>query len=175
MKKNLLCPLLLMLFTMGLSLNLHAQKHAKKKADEATEAWRYEIEVAGVGVEGYYLIKVWSYSKRPAVAIEQAKKNAVHAIIFKGFAGKAGISGKPPLTSNPNIENEKQEFFADFFQDGGKYMKFVTLTTDGAIAAEDRVKVGKVYKIGVLVSVNVDLLKKDLQSAGILKSLSAGF
>jgi GTP-sensing pleiotropic transcriptional regulator CodY len=36
-------------------------------------------------------------------------------------------------------------------------------------------KVGKQYKIGVLVSVNVALLRKDLEDAGIIKSLNAGF
>ncbi|MFD0940175.1 hypothetical protein [Pedobacter boryungensis] len=175
MKKHILSSLLLCLFVVGFSLTTKAQAHAKKKADEQTEAWRYEVEVAGTGVQGTYLVKVWSYSKRPAVAIEQAKKNAVHAIIFKGFPGKTGIAGKPPLTTNVNIEEEKKEFFTDFFSEGGKYMKFVSLTTDGAVAAEDRLRVGKEYKIGVLVSVNVALLRKDLEDAGILKSLNAGF
>jgi GTP-sensing pleiotropic transcriptional regulator CodY len=54
-------------------------------------------------------------------------------------------------------------------------MKFVSLASDGAVAAEDRMKVGKQYKIGVLVSVNVALLRKDLEDAGIIKSLNAGF
>ncbi|TKC12828.1 hypothetical protein FA048_04215 [Pedobacter polaris] len=175
MKKTILSSLLLFLFIAGLSIKSNAQAHAKKKADEQTEAWRYEIEVAGTGVQGSYLVKVWSYSKRPAVAIEQAKKNAVHGVIFKGFPGKTGVAGKPPLTTNVNVEEEKKEFFTDFFADGGKYMKFVSLTTDGSIAAEDRMKVGKEYKIGVLVSVNVALLRKDLEEAGILKSLNAGF
>ncbi len=109
------------------------------------------------------------------MAIEQAKKNAVHGIIFKGFAGEQGILGKPPLTTNSNLEQEKDEWFNAFFADGGKYQKFVSLSSDGAIAAEDRMKVGKQYKIGVLVSVNVALLRKDLEDAGIIRSLSAGF
>ena len=43
---------------------------------------------------------------------------------------------------------KKQIFFKPFFSDGGKYMKFVSLSNDGAVAAEDRMKIGKEYKLG---------------------------
>lgn len=149
---------------------------AKKKADKATEEWRYEIECAGIGADGTYLIKVWSYSKKGTVAITQAKKNAVHGIIFKGFAGGAqGCNSQRPLVSNPNIESEKVDFFQPFFEDGGKYMKFVSASSDGNVDASDRMKVGKEYKIGVVVSVMKDALRKDLEAAGIIRGLSSGF
>jgi len=148
---------------------------AKKNAENDTKEWRYEVEPVQTGSTGTYLVKVWSYSKKPNVAIEQAKKNAVHGIIFKGFGSKDRIEGKPALTNNPNLEMEKQEFFDDFFMDGGKYMKFVSITGDGSVAAEDRLKVGKEYKIGVVVSINVTLLRKDLETAGIIKGFAAGF
>lgn len=160
-------------FLIILSNNSFAQ--AKKKADKDTEAWRYEIEVVQTGVQGTYLIKVWSYSKKPEVAIEQSKKNAVHGIIFKGFPGKERIAGQSPLSSNVNLEEEKSDYFKPFFSDGGKYMKFVSLTNDGAVAAEDRMKIGKEYKIGLVVSVNVAELRKDLENAGVIRSLSSGF
>jgi len=149
---------------------------AQKKADKATEAWRYEIECAGIGADGTYLIKVWSYSKKGNVAITQAKKNAVHGIIFKGFAGgERGCNSQKPLVSNPNLESEKAEFFEPFFEEGGKYMKFVSASSDGNVEAGDRMKVGKEYKIGVVVSVMKDALRKDLEAAGIIKGLSSGF
>ncbi len=136
--------------------------------------WNYEIEPVGVGSQGTYLIKVWSYSRNPVLAIEQAKKNAVHGIIFKGFGGVQGIPGQHPLTTDPNLEIDQAEFFKNFFSNKGKYMKFVNVSNDGAVAAEDRLKVGKEYKIGVVVSVNVAGLRKDLEEAGIIRSLSSG-
>ena len=162
-----------LLAVVAFAFNANAQ--AKKKADKDTKNWRYEIEGVQQGVPGTYLIKVWSYSKKPDVAIDQAKKNAVHGIIFRGYAGTGRVSGQSPLTNNPNIEEEKADFFDAFFADGGKYMKFVSLTNDGAVAAEDRMKVGKEYKIGVLISVRKEELRKDLENAGIIKGLSAGF
>ena len=155
------------------SVVMYAQ--AKKKANKDTEYWRYEIDCVSTGASGSYLIKVWSYSKNPTVAIEQAKKNAVHGIIFKGFTGHGAGCTQKPLTNNPNLEQENEIFFKDFFADGGKYMKYVTMSTDGSINAEDRLKIGKEYKIGVIISVSKDFLRKDLEEAGIIKSLDAIF
>jgi hypothetical protein len=163
------------LFLLMTLFSLTANAQARKKAEKDTQEWRYEIEVVQTGTQGTYLIKVWSYSKKPDVAIEQAKKNAVHGIIFKGYTGKSSVPGQRALTSNVNLEEEKEDFFKPFFADGGKYMKFVSTSNDGAVAAEDRMKIGKEYKVGVIVSVNVSALRKDLEAAGIIKSLSAGF
>ncbi len=154
-----------------------AQAQAKKKANKQTYQWRYETQCMGIGVEGTKLIKVWSYSKNPTVAIAEAKKNAVHAMIFQGFTGNSqtGCSTQKPLTDNPGLEQEKAQFFTDFFADGGKYMKFVTLSGDGSVNPQDRVKVGNEYKIGIVVSVMYDQLRKDLEAAGIIKGLASGF
>ncbi len=146
---------------------------AQKKADKTTASWRYEIVAVGVGVQGTYLVEVWSYSKNKDVAMEQCKKNAVHGIIFKGFSGNDKVrTNQKPLTSNPTVEVENAEFFKSFFDNGGKYMKFVTVSTD---ASPDVIKVGKEYKVGVVVSVNVSELRKDLEAAGIIRGLSNGF
>jgi hypothetical protein len=173
MKKNItIYVLLLIVISTNYTFPLFAQN---KKADKDTREWVYEIDPVGVGAQGTYLIKVWSYSKRPVVAIEQAKKNAVHGVIFKGFTGMQGVPGQRPLTTNPNLEVEQAEFFRNFFHEGGKYMKFVNISNDGSVAAEDRLKVGKEYKIGVVVSINVAGLRKDLEDAGMIRSLNSGF
>ena len=173
MKSKLKTGSVILILLLSFAATITAQTNAKANKD--TENWRYEIEAVGVGVQGTYLVKVWSYSKKPEVAIEQAKKNAVHGIIFRGFAGKQGIPGQRALTPNVNLEQEKAEFFKPFFGNGGKYMKFVSITNDGSIAAGDRLKVDKEYKIGVIVSVNVSALRNDLEEAGIIKGLSSGF
>jgi hypothetical protein len=174
---NVICKLVT-LFLLLVSLNYHCYSQSdKKKANADTELWRYEIEAVKTGTQGTYLIKVWSYSKKPEVAIEQAKKNAIHGIIFQGFAGKQGVPGQKPLANNSNLEYEKADFFKAFFSDAeGRYMKFVNLTTDGSVSAEDRLKIDKkTYKIGVVVSVNVSMLRKDLEDAGIINKLGSGF
>lgn len=154
---------------------LTAQK-GKKKADKDTYNWRYELEVVATGIQGTYQMKVWSYSKKVDTAIEQAKKNAVHGVIFRGFPANGRVQGKKPLSRNPNLEMEHGDFFRDFFAQGGKYLKFVSVVNNGAIAPGDRIKINKKeYKIGVVISVNISSLRKDLEAAGIIKSMSSGF
>lgn len=164
--------LLLILIVGSFSFSANAQK---KKANKETVEWKYEIACEKVGAQGTYIVKVWSYSKKPAIALEQAKKNAVHGVIFKGFSGN-GCATQKPIARNASLEAEKADFFKLFFADGGKYMKFVTSSNNGAVGAGDVTKVGKKeYKVGVIVTVQKDLLRKDLEAAGIIKGLSSGF
>jgi hypothetical protein len=176
MTKNLKLSVFLLCFTV-FAQALNAQRRAKLNSDEDTQNWRYEIECVETGKDGTYLLKVWSFSKNPTVAAEQAKKNAVHGVIFKGVPqGERGCFSQPPLARSTNLQEEKDHFFKEFFKEGGKYQKFVNLTTNGAVAAGDRMKIGKrEYKIGLVVSVNKDLLREDLEDAGIIRGLSSGF
>jgi hypothetical protein len=86
------------------------------------------------------------------------------------------VKGQKPLATNTNLEQEQLAFFDEFFLNGGKYLKFVSLLANGSILPEDRIKLGKSeYKIGVIVSVNSAELRKDLENAGIIKGLTTGF
>lgn len=167
---------LILLFVILISFcSISQAKSKKKKANKETAQWRYEIEGVRVAQQGSYLIKVWSYSKSPKVAIEQAKKNAVHGIIFKGFVGGPNrCPSQKPLVKTTNSNNDK--YFKDFFKDGGRYMKFVSLSNDGSVGASDRLKISKrEYKIGVIVTILKDQLRKELENDKIIKSLSSGF
>lgn len=141
----------------------------------AAETKTYEVEPVSTGSQGNYLIKVWSYSKKANVAIEEAKRNAVHTVIFRGFAGKQGVPGQKPLASSPSIEQENKAYFDEFFKDGGKYLNYVSISGDGVVRAEDRLRVGKLYKVGVIVSVNVAQLRKELEKDKIIKPLGGIF
>ncbi|KMQ70687.1 hypothetical protein [Chryseobacterium koreense] len=163
---------LILILILFLSVNSFAQNG---KNDKNTREWKYEIECAGVGQDGSYLVRVFSFEKTRKLVIEQAKKNAVHGVIFKGFIGNSECGTQKPLAKNPNAEAENEHFFNNFFMDGGKYMKYVTLSTDGNVDPKDIVKVGKEYKLGIIVTVSKDLLRKDLEAAGIIKSFSSMF
>ena len=137
--------------------------------------YNYEVECMGTGMDGTQLIKVWGYGRKPDDAIEQAKKNAVHAVIFKGItSGKPGCMQKP-LSVQAGAEQQYQEYYNTFFLKGGKYLNFVSITNDGSINPNDRLKTGNQYKIGVVVSVSHSALRKELEAAGVIKKLDAGF
>lgn len=171
-KKQLLLIALLILF--GFSANAQWKKN---KANADTKIWRYDIECEGIAKQGSKLVKVWSYSKNPKHAISSSMKNAVHGMIFKGYAGGGqGCTSFKALVSSPDVEEKFKDFFDKFFADGGEYMKYVSAATDGSIAPGDRLKISKrEYKIGVIVNIQSDQLRKRLEREGIAKSLSSGF
>ncbi len=158
-----------LVFVLCMSLCLSGQK----REDKRTMEWRYELQCAGVGGEGNYLIKVFTYSKKSNFPYEQAKKNAVHGILFKGVASDRQMKCAEirPMISDLEAEQKHQAYFETFFENGGKYMKFVSNSTNGMLDPKDVMKVGKEYKIGVLVTVSKDLLRKELEAAGIIRSL----
>lgn len=144
----------------------------QKASNKDTARFRYELECAGNASQGSYMVKVWSYSRSPKLAAEQCKKNAVHGVIFKGFSGQNGCVAQAPLVKNPGVEVEYKEFFDRFFSDSnGEYLKYVSVTS----AAQEVVKVGKDYKVGIVVTVQKDALRKALEQAGVIRSLNSGF
>jgi hypothetical protein len=173
--KNIIKLSFFVVFVLS-SFDGSAQFNKRKKSKKDTHNFRYEIECNDTGARGTVAIKVFSYSKKPDIAIEAAKRNAVHGIIFKGFPRAGKCQKKDPLARNPNLEQEYEEFFKEFFKDGGKYLKFVNASTDGAIEGGDISKISKrEYKIGINVSVNRSALEKDLIAAKIIEGLGSRF
>jgi len=148
-----------------------ADAQARKKADEATEEWHYDIEPASEAKQGTYVIRVCSYSSRTNPALEQCLKNAVHGVVFKGYSGLGSITGKPALAREPGIETQKADFFKPFFADGGDFRKFASQVGDEV----ERTKVGRDVKVCMVVKVMAEDLRKYLEAAGIIRGLGAGF
>ena len=171
-QKNLL--ILALLLAIGTNANAQWKKN---KANEDTKIWRYDLECEGIAKQGSKLVKVWSYSKNPKHAISRGMKNAVHGIVFKGYAGGGqGCTPLKPLVKDTDIEEKFKTFFDAFFADGGEYLKYVSAATDGSIAAGDRLKVSRrEYKIGVIVTIQFNQLRKRLEKEGIVRSLASGF
>ncbi len=151
-----------------------AQRRKIKKANKETIEWKYDIEPEEIGRQNSKVIRVWSYSKDVNVAKMQATKNAVHGIIFKGVAGDTDkrISQILPLVKSLAVQNEFQSFFDDFFSDGGDYRAYVSTTSinDSVVKIDKRM-----YKVGVVVNVQYDALRKMLEQKGIIKKLGGGF
>ncbi len=169
---------LMLMFVLGvLSITSANAQFKKHKANKDTKIWRYDIECEGIAKHGSKLVKVWSYSKNPKHAISRAMKNAIHGIIFKGYAGGGqGCTSLRPLVRDSEIETKFKEFFDAFFKDGGEYLKYVSAATDGRIAPGDRLKISRrEYKIGVIVNIKYDELRNRLEKEGIVRSLTSGF
>lgn len=144
---------------------------AKKQSRIDMDSWRYEIVSAGEGQQGSYKIKVWAFSKKPKVPEALFKKYAVHGVLFKGIPAYKRTSEKKPLIIDPQVKSKYDDFFQLFFADGGDYENFVQF----ASGTPEIIKVGKENKIGIIVIVNKDNLRKYMEEAGIIKALNYGF
>lgn len=164
--KKFLLSLLVMALCMPASAGLR-----QKKANKDTNQFRYEIECAGNAIQGTYLVKVWSYSKTASIAENQCRKNAVHGVIFKGYGGGQGCVSQRPMAPSPGVETQFEEYFKSFFSDGGEFQKYASIMS----GTTETVKVGKEYKVGCVVSVRKDDLRRALEAAGIIRGLSTGF
>ena len=118
------------------------------------------------------MVKVWSYGKKANIPAEEAKKNAVHGVLFKGFAGAQGCTAQKAIVKDPATQNDKADFFDKFFDKENTYLKYASIIS----TTPEIVKVGKnEYKVGYVISISKDQLRKDLEAAGIIRSLSSGF
>lgn len=131
----------------------------------------YEVVNIGVANDGTKAFKIYVTHRNKNKAIALAKKNAVEAVIFKGIPSAGTASGTPALCSAAD-EDKFAQYFEKFFEPGGQYLRYVNITSD---EDADITKVKGGYKVGIIVQVMYDNLRKDLEQAGISKSLNYGF
>lgn len=127
----------------------------------------YEVEsISLVGADGTVLFKIWCYGITFNDAQLKAKKNAVHAILFRGVPGS---NFADPMITDPETENKFSAYFSNFFSENGNYLKYVTISNEGSIGAGDRLRVGNLYKVGTIVQVNFTTLRKEMEQQGIIR------
>ena len=160
-------PFLVSLFLIFFTTHtLHAQD-----VDQNIDR-RYDILCEGNGVEGTYLVRIWVYANKLNLKPELIRRYAVHGVIFKGVTGSSTCSGQKPLAKSLSVEEENKEYFDKFFEKNNAYLNFATIV-EGTF---ERVKVTKrQFKIGAIVSISKDQLRKQLEADGIIRGLSTGF
>lgn len=163
-KLNLLLAIIFMISVADSSI---AQMRKEFKALWASDK-SYEVAVVGIGADGTKLLKVWGYARNKNEAKIDAKKNAVAACLFKGAHGSRDKNVKPILPDSRTADAH-EAYFNKFFEMGGQYLQYVGITNDAT--GKDIVKMRKGYKVGVVVSVNYDALRKEMERQGIVKKL----
>ena len=103
---------------------------------------------------------------------KQARKDAIHAILYSGISGGAGCSTQPPIL-NKTIEQENfKPIEKSFFAKKGKWSMFTrSSATETTLPNRLGIKTWKVYQ----VSISKNELRKYLEEQKIIKSLNNGF
>lgn len=147
----------------------------KKDRKASYKSWEnYEVTTERVGVEGTKFIKVWGFGKNVDKAVMAAKRNAVHACIFRGLPGNTNANATPAILDESAYQ-QHYDYFNKFFAPGGPYLGFINVTTDGVPSGQDRRKVKGGYKVAIYVQVMFDNLKDKLENDGLKKKLTHGF
>jgi len=133
-------------------------------------AYSYETECIGVEGDGSHTVKGWGSGRNREDAVEQAKKNGLSTVLFKGIRSTKGCQAKPILF-DPNIREKKEDYFNAFFADVGPYTEFIT-GEDGSdmhfSVVKGRKKAGDQVTYGVIIRVQRAKLKDRMIEDGIL-------
>ena len=156
MKRLLSLTILLLAFFMGAMA---------KGADKMPQ---YDITGAGSGTEGTILVKVYVYAK--SVKDEDLKRAAVHGVVFRGCTGNQS-GARQPAMAPATAEADNAAFCEAFFSTNGLCQNYATIVA----GSYDRVKTQKGYKSGAILQINKASLRKELEKAGIVKTLTSGF
>ncbi len=131
--------------------------------------YTYETECMGTEGDGSQTLKAWGYGKNRADAVEQAKKNAVRDVLFKGIrAGRTECNVKP-VVFDVNAQEKYEDFFNKFFADGGEFATYVNQKDEPLIPKilKDR----KAADTGVEFGVIVRVLRADLKKRMIAENI----
>ena len=140
-------------------------------AKQKDQILNYDIEGAGTGAQGTYMVKVTVISKDKKPKEDLIKRSAVHGVLFRGFASKEMRQNQKPLAGSATNEAQHADFYKDFFEENGTATAYAQIVT----GSREVVKAGKEYRVSDVVIVNKDQLLKDLQAAGVIRGLNSGF
>ena len=132
----------------------------------------YQTECVSLDTDGYVTILIWNTKKGAKYKPEQARKDAVHAILYSGVAGGTGCSTQPPILNKAEEQDNFKSIEKSFFAKKGKWSMFTrSSATETTLPANLGVKNWKVYQ----VSISKNELRNYLEEQKIIKSLTNGF
>lgn len=139
----------------------------KIKAQGFASTQGLNVECLGVEHDGSQTLRSTGSGRNKTDALEQAKKNAVMAVIFTGVrGGKAGCDMRP-LILETNAREKYERYFDVFFMDRGEYLKYTSMIDKRRGSNQKKKsKLEKTYR--VTVRVLRSQLKERLISDGII-------
>jgi len=136
-------------------------------------AYNYETECMGVEMDGSQTLKSWGNGRNREDAVEQAKKNGVRDVLFKGIRNGRTECNAKPVIFEVNAQEKHEDYFNAFFADQGEYMNYIT-GEDGSnlhiSVLQGRKQMGDQETYGVVIRVQRSKLKERMIADGILKN-----
>ncbi len=132
----------------------------------------YQTECVTIETDSYVTIKIWDNKKGAKYNAEQARKDAIHAILYSGISGSNGCITQPPILNKIEEQENFKSIEKSFFSKNGKWSMFVrSAVIETTLPAKLGIKKWKVYQ----VAISKNELRKYLEEQKIIKSLNNGF
>jgi len=132
----------------------------------------YQTECVSIETNGYITIKIWDTKLGKSYKPEQARKDAIHAILFSGISGTEGCIAQNALLINSDAKERFKKIEKDFFSNNSEWQNYVrSADTETTLPESIGEKKWKVFQ----VIVAKDALRKNLEEKQIMKSLNTGF
>jgi len=132
----------------------------------------YQTECVSIETDGYATFKIWDTNIGAKYSQEEARKDAVNAILFSGISGSKGCATQPPILNKTEEQENFKTIEKSFFSNKGKWTIFTrSAVTETTLPANLGTKNWKVYQ----VSVSKNELRKYLEEQKIIKSLNNRF
>ena len=126
------------------------------------------VECLGIEQDGSQTVRVTGQGRNKADAEEQAKKDAVYAVIFEGIRSGAGGCDMRPLIYETDARRKYEDYFDIFFMDRGEYLKYISMEDKRAGSTRVIKRNYRDVTVGVTVRVLVPQLRARLKSDGLL-------
>ena len=130
-------------------------------------AFAQETECISKELDGSLTLRVWGTGRNRTDALEQAKKQAVYDVLFKGVARGNTDYNMRPIMTEVNARQRYQDYFDIFFMDRGEYRKYISMEDKRAGSTRTRRNYRDVT-VGTTVRVLVPQLRARLKEDGLL-------
>ena len=130
-------------------------------------AYAQETECISKEMDGSLTVRVWGTGRNRTDALEQAKKQAVYDVLFKGITRGNTDYNMRPIMTEVNARQRYQDYFDIFFMDRGEYRKYISMEDKRAGSTRTRRNYRDVT-VGTTVRVLVPQLRARLKEDGLL-------
>ena len=131
-------------------------------------AYAQETECISKEMDGSLTLRVFGTGRNRTDALEQAKKQAVYDVLFKGVTKGNTDYNMRPIMTEVNARQRYQDYFDIFFMDRGEYLKYISMEDKRAGSTRVTKRNYRDVTVGVTVRVLVPQLKARLKSDGLL-------
>ncbi len=133
----------------------------------------FQIECNSVSADATYVVDVTVETNKEFANLGPVKLDAIDGVLFRGITGGNCVTQKPILTQTKSEVNNNSLIKAIYGKKRGydKYITNIAPVSTTRLTNASKPTTQFKYRI----TINKDLLRKDLSNAGLIKTLNSGF